>query len=708
MLKFLLIYTALLIYLGTGVYTYIISNKSKPSMLFMGICMLFAYGSLVELLLLNVDEPRTYFFLVQAGEISWLNYPGLLLSIAMTIGHKEEWSNTLGKKAVIFLPGVLLSFYCIFINTFENRTTIIPEIFWWLETLYIYTFDIISLTIIWKWQQKSKNSRERKQIRILVFFGILTLFLILANDSVLNYSLLYSSYFDNLGFLILVFAVLYVNSKYKILNISSLITADDIVDKITDIAIITDPKGNILGINEKGLEILGYERNQLIGSKLEKVVQVEKDYLWQKAASERQFIIEEGVEGITRSGKRIPMNLYFSVVYDKKEEAVGSVVICQDKSLIIELKNEILERKNKERELAYISLHDPLTGVFNRNSFEQDLIKLESGHSDDYGIIICDVDGLKLVNDTLGHEVGDKILIAATQAINKSLTSSEHLFRIGGDEFAVLVYDGSEDLVKGICTRIMEITADYNKQNPQLNLNISIGWAVSSAHKKKASDLYKEADDNMYREKLNHINSVRNNTVKALMKTLEARDFITEGHADRMRNLVIGLGRYINMPENRINDLELLAQFHDLGKVGISDNILFKPAALTPEEKTEMKRHSEIGYRIAQSLPDLNNISKYILLHHERWDGKGYPLGIKGEAIPLECRILSIIDAYDAMTNDRPYRKAISPEKAIEEIIKNSGTQFDPYLVSKLLEMLRYNETKIRQHNKDIKKKYFA
>lgn len=176
-----------------------------------------------------------------------------------------------------------------------------------------------------------------------------------------------------------------------------------------------------------------------------------------------------------------------------------------------------------------------------------------------------------------------------------------------------------------------------------------------------------------------------NSVVRTLIKILKARDLITYGHGERVQCLVLEIAQAIGLESARFSDLGLFAEFHDLGKVGISDLILLKEGPLTEIEWHEMQKHSEIGSQITQSAPELLPIARWILCHHERWDGTGYPLGLKGQEIPLECRILALADSYDAMTNDRPYRKEMSQEQAIHEIRRCSGTQFDPELVESFI-----------------------
>lgn len=367
-----------------------------------------------------------------------------------------------------------------------------------------------------------------------------------------------------------------------------------------------------------------------------------------------------------------------SPLFDSNGNVVGAIESIRD----------ITDRKQAEEQLKYLSLHDPLTGLYNRAYFEEEMRRLESGRYNPVSIIVCDVDGLKLVNDTLGHQCGDDLLVAAADAIRESFRGGDMIARIGGDEFAILLPNSDRNVVESACARIRAAVEKYSAANPDLPLSMSIGSATGAAASVSPGDLFKEADNNMYREKLHRSQSTRSALVQTLMKALEERDFITEGHAERLQNLVALLAKSIGLPERRIADLRLLAQFHDIGKVGISDRILNKPGPLTIEEVSEMQRHCEIGHRIAQVAADMAHIADWILKHHEWWNGGGYPVGLKGEEIPLECRILAIVDAYDAMTSDRPYRKAMSPEEVVAELKKYAGIQFDPQLVPVFLQVL--------------------
>lgn len=371
-------------------------------------------------------------------------------------------------------------------------------------------------------------------------------------------------------------------------------------------------------------------------------------------------------------------------------QVLGYPILVGDKQMgICAIYSDITERKKAIKQLKYLSLHDHLTGLYNRNYFEEEMRRFDSGRHNPVGIIMCDVDGLKLVNDTMGHETGDALLVAAAGLLRKCLRENDVVARIGGDEFAIMLPCSDNAAVASVCQRIRGAVARYNERKPELPLSISIGYAASGEAAASIIDLFKEADNNMYREKLHRSQSAKSAIVQTLMLALEARDFITEGHADRLQELVANMGVSIGLPERRVTDLRLLAQFHDIGKVGIPDRILFKEGPLTHDEKAEMQRHSEIGYRIAQSSPDLVPVADWILKHHEWWNGTGYPLGLIGEEIPLECRILAIADAYDAMTSDRPYRKAMSPKKAVIELTKNADIQFDPHLVPKFVQVLK-------------------
>lgn len=391
---------------------------------------------------------------------------------------------------------------------------------------------------------------------------------------------------------------------------------------------------------------------------------------------EGDTVIAEAYAPLLRNGRGAYLWGSAAMIYDINRQAVGAINTIKD----------FTEYKQTEEKLKYFSMHDILTGLYNRSYFEEELRRLDDHHHTPVSVIMFDVDGLKLINDSMGHHKGDELLKAAAAVIGSVFRSSDAVSRIGGDEFAVILPKTTSDAAEDAVTRTEQAIINYNESNPHLPLSLSIGFATGCSALK---DIVVEADNNLNRSKLHRSRSAKSNFTTTLMAMLAERDFITEGHAERLEGMARVMADAVGLASFEKSCLILLAKFHDIGKVGIPDNILFKPGSLTKIEMDEMKRHSEIGFRIAQSSPELSHIAKYILHHHEWWNGTGYPLGLRGEEIPLLCRILSILDTYDAMTSDRPYRKALSCQEVMSHIKSVRGIQFDPFLADLFLDLLR-------------------
>lgn len=385
----------------------------------------------------------------------------------------------------------------------------------------------------------------------------------------------------------------------------------------------------------------------------------------------------EGVISTLRGEKRT-VTLRFSTV-PGCERTMSEVVV----SLV-----DNTERRLAEDRLRYATFHDALTGLYNRAYFQEEILRLEGGRDYPITIISTDIDGLQLINDTEGYEAGDRIIRAYADILRTSFRSSDVVARVGGDAFAIILARSDRKIAEALCERLEERIKAHNRRLPEAALSASFGVETSYGVDQPLGAAFERAERSVWRAQVSSFSSLSHGVVDALLLALSAKDYVCEGHTRRVRDLATTLGQAVGLSKPEMADLALLAEVHDLGKVGISDRILFKEGPLTVEEGLEMRQHSIIGYRIAEASADLSHISMLILYHHECWDGRGYPAGLKGEEIPVACRILAVVDAYDAMTNDRPYRKAMTHRQALDELRRCAGTQFDPRLVEVFAETL--------------------
>jgi diguanylate cyclase (GGDEF)-like protein/PAS domain S-box-containing protein len=340
---------------------------------------------------------------------------------------------------------------------------------------------------------------------------------------------------------------------------------------------------------------------------------------------------------------------------------------------------DITERKLAEEQLRYMNLHDTLTGLYNRTFIEAEMKRLDTARQLPLGIIMGDLNGLKLINDTYGHPIGDQALQLAAEIIRKSCREDDIYARWGGDEFVIILPQTSASDAEKLCNRIIKNCQDIFIED------VPVSVALGVACKEKADDLlYKVlqlAENNMYKNKLTESRSTKSAVLKALLKTLEEKSYETEAHTRGMQKMAQLIGKQINLPDAELSRLDLLITLHDIGKINIAEEILIKNGPLTAEEWETIKKHPEIGFRIARATEEFAHVAEDILAHHERWDGTGYPRGLKGSTIPLLARITAIADAYEVMTNGRPYKTAMPEREVGAEFLRCSGTHFDPALV---------------------------
>ncbi|SDL14967.1 PAS domain S-box protein [Halarsenatibacter silvermanii] len=441
---------------------------------------------------------------------------------------------------------------------------------------------------------------------------------------------------------------------------------------------LVSPEGVFDYVNQEAAEMLDYSREELTGRKIS---DINPDFP-EKRRAERFERVKRGkadkiieVELETSGGERFPA------------EVMRSYIGYKDYEYELTFVRSIVERKKWERQLKYKTFHDELTGLYNRTFLTQEMERLDTARQLPISVIMIDVNGLKIINDTFGHKKGDEILQKAADILTSVTRDEDVLARYGGDEFLLFLPQTDNKIAHDIYERIERKCEEI--QEDDFPLSLGMGIATKTEPDEDINDIIKEADDNMLQDKLVNNKSRKNRLVKGLLDTLGAKSDETRDHALRLKRLAQKLGKEVGVSNSELNRLALLATLHDIGKTTIPGRILTKPGDLTENEWYQIKKHPEKGYMIASASDEFAVIAEEVLSHHEHWDGSGYPRGLEGEEIPFLARIISIVDAYDVMTSGRPYKKAVKKEKALKEIKENAGSQFDPELARAFIDIMR-------------------
>lgn len=449
---------------------------------------------------------------------------------------------------------------------------------------------------------------------------------------------------------------------------------NSIIDAIPESIFFKDVNSKYLGCNLAFEELFDVKREEIIG-KGNEVLAFSKDEAENFVTKDKE-VLETGkcikVESIhTYKNGKVFLEDIKAPIFGEGNEIIGVVGTSRD----------ITERKKLEDKLTYLSYRDKLTGLYNRTYFDKVSEEYNKNKEDIISIIMGDMNGLKIVNDSLGHLEGDRFIVEISKIIKKVVKDKGEVVRWGGDEIVIILKGTDKD-------KAIEISEDISNECLLANhkpVPLSISLGVSSGKGKNINELITEAEKEVYKNKLLNDATIRKATINSIKRNIYNNDE-SKKRIKRMMKLANKIGEEMKLSKNEMDNLRLVVKLHDIGKIGISYEILEKGNNLTKEEIELIKLHTEKGYRILQADKDLSHIASAVLTHHERWDGKGYPLGLAGNSIPFCARVVYLLNAYDYMINGKDEK--ISKEEAIEVIKKESGKKFDPRLVKVFLRVL--------------------
>ena len=438
------------------------------------------------------------------------------------------------------------------------------------------------------------------------------------------------------------------------------------IDHAPDAVFVIDRTGRYLDLNLAACTITGYTREQFLGMSL-------SDITPDESKPDLQYFLSQ----LTLDGAAGNELRYRHSDGSIRWWTVDCVRI--EEGRFLGFARDITGRKKADDDLVYLSYHDQMTGVYNRRFFEEELRRLDKPRNLPLSLVMGDINGLKLINDSFGHSAGDELLIKAASCIHRACRSDDIIARLGGDEFVIILPQTGEHDARKVIQRIRSFSSKETVAD--VELSVSFGCGTKTKEDTPIADVLTYAENSMYRNKLYEHTSVKSKTVDIIMKALFAKSEREMLHSDRVSQICRDIAQSLNLDRDAVDRIRLAGLMHDIGKIGIAEKVLNKKEHLDANEWEEMKKHPETGWRILSSTEEFSELAGYVFEHQERWDGTGYPRGLKGKNISIEARIIAIADAYDAMTRDRIYRHAMNREEVIRELTRCSGTQFDPDIV---------------------------
>ncbi|MGV8906839.1 MAG: diguanylate cyclase [Acetobacterium sp.] len=376
-----------------------------------------------------------------------------------------------------------------------------------------------------------------------------------------------------------------------------------------------------------------------------------------------------------------------SVAFNAMADTIYSLV----DRLEIKVTKRTRELEDSNDELKYLSYHDTLTGLYNRIYFEEALTRLDNEKNLPIAMIYGDVNGLKLTNDIFGHTAGDTLLKTISQIFKKVFRDEDIIARVGGDEFAILLTNTDADEAQVL---IDQVKSNFSNESiSALKGCISMGCDVKVFGPTDILDVLKNAEDFMYKEKTMNRKSINSGFIQSIIATHHKRNPREEVHAKNVSELSERIGRSMDLAEAQIKRVKEAGFLHDIGKIVLDNAVINHSRVLSEEEGKMVKEHAVIGYRVLNMFDETLDLAETVFAHHERWDGLGYPKGLKGEEIPLLARIIALAESYDTMI-DPCIKPQQTREEAICEIKILSGKRFDPDIVRAFTELMEKDSNK--------------